>query len=317
VQTLYEALRKATESAQLAFNHDGSVTGVTTGLRSLDRRLDGLQPSDLMILPGRPSMGKTALAANIDVNAARRHAQTQGRERAAVGFFSLDMSGEQLGQRVLAEQSGISSDAMRKGQVQQGDFHRFAEITQQHAAVPLYIEPTSDLSIDAIRTRARRMKRQYGIGLLIIDYLQLLRGTDSLQARQNRTVEVSEITRGLKSIAKDLNIPVVALSQLSRDVEKREDKRPVFSDLRDSGAIEQDADVVCFMYREEYYLSRDEPRQKGEERDAAFIERHAGGENRLRDVANLAEVIIAKQRMGPIGVEKLSFNPELTRFTDL
>jgi replicative DNA helicase len=153
--------------------------------------------------------------------------------------------------------------------------------------------------------------------LLIIDYLQLLRGTDSLQARQNRTVEVSEITRGLKSIAKDLNIPVVALSQLSRDVEKREDKRPVFSDLRDSGAIEQDADVVCFMYREEYYLSRDEPRQKGEERDAAFIERHAGGENRLRDVANLAEVIIAKQRMGPIGVEKLSFNPELTRFTDL
>jgi replicative DNA helicase len=316
-QTLYEALRPAVESAQLAFNHDGGVTGVTTGLRNLDRRLGGLQPSDLMILAGRPSMVKTALAATIGVHAARRHAQTKGKEGAAVGFFSLDMSGEQLGQRVLAEQSGISSDAMRKGQVQQGDFHRFAEITQQHAAVPLYIEPTSDLSIDAIRTRARRMKRQYGIGLLIIDYLQLLRGTDSLQARQNRTVEVSEITRGLKSIAKDLNIPVVALSQLSRDVEKREDKRPVFSDLRDSGAIEQDADVVCFMYREEYYLSRDEPRQKGEERDAAFIERHAGGENRLRDVANLAEVIIAKQRMGPIGVEKLSFNPELTRFTDL
>jgi replicative DNA helicase len=193
-----------------------------------------------------------------------------------VGFFSLEMSGERLGQRVMAEQAGISSDAMRKGQVKQGDFHRFAEITQQHADVPFYIEPTSDLSIDAVRTRARRMKRQHGIGLLIIDYLQLLRGTDSLQARQNRTVEVSEITRGLKAAAKDLNIPMLALSQLSRDVEKREDKRLQLADLRDSGAIEQDADVVCFMYREEYYLSRDEPRQKGEERDTAFLERHAG-----------------------------------------
>jgi replicative DNA helicase len=206
---------------------------------------------------------------------------------------------------------------MRKGKVHARDFNRFAEITQQHATVPFYIEPTSDLSIDAIRTRARRMKRQYGIGLLIIDYLQLLRGTDSLQARQNRTVEVAEITRGLKAIAKDLNIPVLALSQLSRDVEKREDKRPMLADLRDSGAIEQDADVVCFMYREEYYLSRDEPRQRGEERDDTFLERHAGWQNRLQDVANIAEVIIAKQRMGPIGVERLHFNPELTRFTDL
>jgi replicative DNA helicase len=206
---------------------------------------------------------------------------------------------------------------MRKGQVQLGDFPRFVEITQQHAAVPLYIEPTSDLSIDAIRTRARRLKRQYGIGLLIIDYLQLLRGTDSQQARQSRTVEVSEITRGLKAAVKDFNIPVLALSQLSRDVEKREDKRLQLADLRDSGAIEQDADVVCFIYREEYYLSRDEPRQWGEERDQAFLERHAGWENRLKDVASIAEVIIAKQRMGPIGVEKLSFNPELTRFADL
>ena len=262
-------------------------------------------------------MGKTVLAANMGVNAARRHTQTGGREGAAVGFLSLEMSGEQLGQRVLAEQGRISSDAMRKGKVQEGDFHRFAEITQQHATVPFSIEPTSDLPIDAVRTRARRMKRQHGIGLLIIDYLQLLHGTDSLQARQNRTVEVSEITRGLKAIAKDLNIPVLALSQLSRDVEKREDKRPQLADLRDSGAIEQDADVVCFMYREEYYLSRDEPRQKGEEQDAAFLERHAGWENRLKEVANIAEVIIAKQRMEPIGVEKLSFNPELTRFTDL
>jgi replicative DNA helicase len=317
VQTLYDALRQAAASAQLAYNHDGGVTGVTTGLTSLDRRLGGLQPSDLIILAGRPSMGKTALAANIGVNAARRYAHTQGKEGAAVGFFSLEISGEQLGQRVLAEQSGVASDAMRKGKVHARDFNRFAEITQQHATVPFYIEPTSDLSIDAIRTRARRMKRQYGIGLLIIDYLQLLRGTDSLQARQNRTVEVAEITRGLKAIAKDLNIPVLALSQLSRDVEKREDKRPMLADLRDSGAIEQDADVVCFMYREEYYLSRDEPRQRGEERDDTFLERHAGWQNRLQDVANIAEVIIAKQRMGPIGVERLHFNPELTRFTDL
>jgi replicative DNA helicase len=254
VQTLDEALRQAAESAQLAFNHDGGVTGVTTGFRSLDRRLGGLQPSDLIILAGRPSMGKTALAAIIGVNAARRHVQTKGKEGVAVGFFSLEMSGEQLGQRVLPEQSGISSDAMRKGQVQQGDFHRFAEITQQHAAVPLYIKPTFDLLIDAIRTRARCLKRQYGIGLLIIDYLQLLRGTDSLQTRQNRAIEASEITRGLKSIAKDLNISVLALSQLSRDVEKREDKHLWLADLRGSGAIEQGADVVCFMYREEYYL---------------------------------------------------------------
>jgi replicative DNA helicase len=174
------------------------------------------------------------------------------------------VSGEQLGQRVLAEQSGISSDAMRKELVQKGDFHRFAEITQQHATVPLYIEPTSNPSTDAVRTRARRMKRQYGIGLLIIDYLQLLRATDySLQAHQNRTIEVSEITRGLKSIAKDLNIPVLVLSQLSRDVEKREDKRPMLSDLRGSGAIEHAADVVCFMYREDYYLSARSRGKKG------------------------------------------------------
>jgi replicative DNA helicase len=180
VQTLYEALRQAAASAQLACNHDGGVTGVTTGLASLDRRLGGLQPSDLIILAGRPGMGKSALAANIGVNAARRYAQTKGREGAAVGFFSLEMSGEQLGQRVLAEQAGISSDAMRKGQVKLGDFHRFAEITPQHASVPFSIEPTSEPSIDAICTRARRLKRQYGIGLLIIDSLQLLRGTDSL-----------------------------------------------------------------------------------------------------------------------------------------
>jgi replicative DNA helicase len=183
--------------------------------------------------------------------------------------------------------------------------------------VPLSIEPTSDLSVDTIRTRARRLKRQYGIGLLMIDYLQFLRGTDSLQAQKNHTVEVSEINRGLKAVAKDLSIPVLALSQLSPDVEKREDKRPMLSDLRDSGTTEQDADVVGFMYREEYYLSRDEPRQRGEERDEAFLERHAGWESHLRDVASIAEVIIAKQRMGPIGVQKLSFNPELTRFTDL
>jgi replicative DNA helicase len=219
--------------------------------------------------------------------------------------------------RVLAEQSGISSDAMRKGQVRARDFHSFAAITRQHADVPFYIETTSSLSVDALRTRARRMKRRHGTGLLIIDYLQLMRGTDSHQARQNRTIEVSEISRGLKGLAKDLDIPVLALSQLSRDVEKREDKRPHLSDLRESGSIEQDADVVCFLYREEYYLSRDEPKQRGEEGDAAFLDRLATWQKRLGEVANLTEVIIAKQRMGPIGVEKLYFNPELTRFTDL
>jgi replicative DNA helicase len=262
-------------------------------------------------------MGKTALATTIGVNAARRYAQTGGKEGTPVGFFSPEMSDEQLGQRVLAEQSGISSDLLRKGQVRAGDFNSFTAITQQHASVPFYIESTSNLSIDAVRTRARRMKRRHGIGLLIIDYLQLLRGSDSYQSRQNRTLEVSEITRGLKGVAKDLDIPVLALSQLSRDVEKREDKRPQLADLRDSGAIEQDADVVCFMYREEYYLSRDEPRQRGEEQDEAFTERYASWESRLREVENMTEVIIAKQRMGPIGVDKLYFHPELTRFTDL
>jgi replicative DNA helicase len=262
-------------------------------------------------------MGKTALATTIGVNAARRCQQTGGKEGAPVGFFSLEMSDEQLAMRVLAEQSGISSDAMRKGRVKPGDFHSFAAITQQHADVPFYIETTSSLTVDALRTRARRMKRQHNIGLLIVDYLQLMRGTDSHQASQNRTIEVSEITRGLKAVAKDLNIPVLALSQLSRDVEKREDKRPQLSDLRESGSIEQDADVVCFLYREEYYLSRDEPKQGGEEGDTAFLDRHASWEKRLGEVTNLTEVIIAKQRMGPIGIEKLCFNPELTQFTDL
>jgi len=314
ISTLYDAMRKALISAELAFNHDGGVTGVTTGLGSLDRRLGGLQPSDLIILAGRPSMGKTALATTIGVNAARRYAQTNGKEGAPVGFFSLEMSDEQLGQRVLAEQSEIASDLLRKGQVRAGDFRRFTEITQLHTDVPFYIEPASNLSIDAVRTRSRRLKREHGIGLIIIDYLQLLRANDT---RQNRTNEVAEITRGLKSIAKDLNVPVVALSQLSRDVEKREDKRPQLSDLRESGSIEQDADVVCFIYREEYYLSRETPSQKGEERDETFTERHANWEGRLREMANVAEVIIAKQRMGPIGIEKLHFNPELTRFSDL
>ncbi len=308
--SLRDSVKTAIDIAQKAYNTEGHVTGVTTGLRDMDAKLGGFQPSDLIILAGRPSMGKTALATNMAFNAAHAYAQSGGKEGAIVGFFSLEMSSDQLATRILADLSGISSDAIRKGNIREDDFRKFAEASQRLAQVPLYIDDTPALSISAIRTRARRLKRQHNLGLLVIDYLQLLTGTGSRQSTENRVMEVSEITRGLKAIAKELSIPVLALSQLSRAVEQREDKRPMLSDLRESGSIEQDADVVMFVYREEYYLARSAP-------DINDSEKYMRWQEKMDRVMNVAESIIAKQRHGPIGTVRMYFDGSLTRFKDL
>ncbi|MCB1556621.1 MAG: replicative DNA helicase [Alphaproteobacteria bacterium] len=315
--TLRDSVLTAIEIAETAYKSDGHVTGVTTGLTDLDQKLGGLHNSDLLILAGRPSMGKTALATNMAFNAAKRYAETGGAEGGRVGFFSLEMSADQLATRILADQSGISGDAIRKGNIGEDDFRRFVEASQILAQVPLYIDDTPALSIAAVRTRARRLKRQHGLELLVIDYLQLLQGSGSRQSETSRVNEISEITRGLKAIAKELQIPVLALSQLSRAVEQREDKRPQLSDLRESGSIEQDSDVVMFVYREEYYLSREEPSQRTSEGEEKYFERHEKWAQRLQETANTAEAIVAKQRHGPIGIVRLFFDPNLTRFGDL
>lgn len=307
--TLRDSVITAIAHAEKAFKTEGHVTGVTTGLLDMDKKLGGFQNSDLLILAGRPSMGKTALATNMAFNAAKRYAESGGAEGARVGFFSLEMSADQLATRILADQSGISGDAIRKGNIKQDDFRAFVEASQKLSQIPFYIDDVPALTIGAIRTRARRLKRQHGLDLLVIDYLQLLRGTGSRQSESNRVLEVSEITRGLKAIAKELQIPVLALSQLSRQVEQREDKRPQLSDLRESGSIEQDSDVVMFVYREEYYLSRAEP-EPG-------TEKHMKWQENMERSHNIGECIIAKQRHGPIGTVRLHFNPNLTRFSDL
>lgn len=315
--TLRDSIKVSIERAEKAFNTKGEVTGVTTCLKDLDAKLGGLHPSDLIILAGRPSMGKTALATNIAFNAAKTYAQSGGEEGAITAFFSLEMSHDQLTTRILADQSNISSDALRKGNITEAQFRDFAHASNALSSVPLYIDDTPALTIGAIRARSRRLKRKYGLGLIVIDYLQLLRGSGSRQSEQNRVLEVSEITRGLKALAKELEVPVLALSQLSRAVETREDKRPMLSDLRESGSIEQDSDVVMFVYREEYYLSREEPAQRGNESVEKFNERYANWSQRLQENANVAEAVIAKQRHGPIGIVKMFFDPNFTRFRDL
>ncbi len=307
--TLRDSVLVAIEHAEKAFKTEGHVTGVTSGLIDMDKKLGGFQNSDLLILAGRPSMGKTALATNMAFNAAKAYAESGGAEGAIVGFFSLEMSSDQLATRILADQSGVSGDDIRKGNIRQEDFRAFVEASQKLSQIPLYIDDTPALTIGAVRTKARRLKRQHGLGLLVIDYLQLLRGNGSRQSMENRVNEVSEITRGLKAIAKELQIPVIALSQLSRQVESREDKRPQLSDLRESGSIEQDSDVVMFVYREEYYLSRAEPEPGSE--------KHLKWQEACERAHNIGECIIAKQRHGPIGTVKMHFNPNLTRFSDL
>ena len=315
--TLRSSVLTAIEIAEKAYKSDSHVTGVTTGLNDLDQKLGGLHDSDLLIIAARPSMGKTSLAVNIAFNAAKAFAESGGKEGAITGFFSLEMSSDQLATRILADASGISGDAIRKGQIKEADFRRFVEASQKLSQVPLYIDDTPALTIGALRTRARRLKRQHGLDLLVIDYLQLLQGTGSRQSEGNRVLEISEITRGLKAIAKELQIPVIALSQLSRAVEQREDKRPMLSDLRESGSIEQDSDVVMFIYRREYYLSREEPQKKPGEDDVKFNDRYAQWQEGLAECANTAEIIVAKQRHGPIGTVRTFFDPNLTRFADL
>lgn len=314
--TLRDSVKIALEHAEIAYKSDSHVTGITTGLVDLDHKLGGLHNSDLLILAARPSMGKTSLAVNIAFNAAKAFAENKP-NGGRVGFFSLEMSADQLATRVLSEQSGISGDALRKGDIKQPDFVNLVQAANVLASVPLYIDDTPALTISQVRTRARRLKRQYGLELLIIDYLQLLQGSGTRQSEGNRVLEISEITRGLKAIAKELQIPVIALSQLSRAVEQREDKRPQLSDLRESGSIEQDADCVMFIYRREYYLSREQPEKKIGEDDSKFNDRYQGWQRDLEESANVADVILAKQRHGPIGTVSLYFDSNLTRFGDL
>jgi replicative DNA helicase len=307
--TLRDSVMVAIEHAEKAYQSDGGLTGVTSGLIDVDKKLGGFQNSDLLILAGRPSMGKTALVTNWAYNAAKAYAESGGKEGAVTAVFSLEMSSDQLASRMLASESGVFADKIRKGTIGQEDFRAFVEASQKMSQIPLYIDDTPALSISAVRTRARRLKRQHGLGLLIIDYLQLLRGTGSRQSSENRVLEVSEITRGLKAIAKELQIPVIALSQLSRAVEQREDKRPQLSDLRESGSIEQDADVVMFVYREEYYLSRAEPE--------VGSEKHMQWQERMEQAHNVGECIVAKARHGPIGSVRMHFDPNITKFSDL
>jgi replicative DNA helicase len=303
---------EAVDVANAAYMRGGGLAGIPTGLVDLDRMMGGLHPSDLIILAGRPSMGKTSLATNIAFNVARSFREGEKSdgtvEGGRVGFFSLEMSAEQLATRVLAEQSRVPSHLVRRGEMEEEQFRRFFDAAKELEKMPLYIDDTAALPIAQLAARARRLKRQKGLDALVVDYLQLVRGGG--RSSDNRVQEVSEITQGLKAIAKELNIPVIALSQLSRQVEQREDKRPQLSDLRESGSIEQDADVVLFVFREEYYREREKP----SETDAEAMEKW---QQVMSEVSGVAEVIIGKQRHGPIGAVELSFEGRFTRFGNL
>lgn len=304
------ALSEAIETARLAHKRDSHVVGITTGLKDMDQWLGGLHPSDLVILAGRPSMGKTALATNIGFNAALAYIEKNKDEGGPVAFFSLEMSAEQLATRLLAQESGISSDRIRRGAVKEDDFPTFINVSRKIGSIPLFIDDTPALSVTSIRSRARRLKRQHGLGLIVVDYLQLLQPPlGRSRSSDGRVQEISEISRSLKAIAKELEVPVLALSQLSRAVEQREDKRPQLADLRESGSIEQDADVVMFVYREEYYESRRMPPEDSE-KYPAWLEK-------MNKIHNIAEIIIAKQRHGPIGKVKLFYDGPLVKFGNL
>ncbi|WP_306151073.1 replicative DNA helicase [Roseovarius sp. MMSF_3281] len=311
-QSFLRAVTDAVNVANAAYQRDGGLAGVSTGLADMDKKLGGLHKSDLLILAGRPSMGKTSLATNIAFNVAkayRKGTMPDGTEGAVdggvVGFYSLEMSAEQLAGRVLAEASEISSHKIRQGDMDEGEFRRFVEAAKELESCPLFIDDTPALPIAQLAARARRLKRTHGLDLLIVDYLQLVRGTSD-----NRVQEIAEISMGLKAIAKELNIPVIALSQLSRQVESRDDKRPQLSDLRESGSIEQDADVVMFVFREEYYVEREKPSDEKLDEMAAWQER-------MSRLHGKAEVIIGKQRHGPIGTVELAFESQFTRFGNL
>ena len=300
-----EAMKQTIEMASAAYKNDEGIVGVPTGLKDLDDRLGGLHNSDLIIIAGRPSMGKTALATNIAFYAAKK-IQESGK-KSSVAFFSLEMSSEQLSTRILAEQSRIKSNDIRRGKISDEQFDKFIETSKNISELPLFIDETPAINIAALSNRARRIKRLFGLDMIVVDYIQLMRGT--FNNRDGRVQEISEITQGLKAIAKELSIPVVALSQLSRAVEQRDDKKPILADLRESGSIEQDADVVMFVYRESYYLKSKEPRP-------ATVE-HAEWQAKMNEVSHLAELIIGKQRHGPTGNISLEFEEMFTKFKDL
>ena len=299
-----EAMKQTIEMASAAYKNEGGIVGVPTGLRDLDDKLGGLHQSDLIIIAGRPSMGKTSLATNIAFNAAK-HVQDNGK-KSSIAFFSLEMSSEQLSTRILSEQARIASNDIRRGRISDEQFDQFLETSKNIAELPLFIDETPAISIAAMSNRARRIKRLHGLDMIVVDYIQLMRGTTF--NKDGRVQEISQITQGLKAIAKELGVPVVALSQLSRQVEQRDDHKPQLSDLRESGSIEQDADVVMFVYREGYYLQRKEPRE-------ATVE-HAEWQAKMNEVAHIAEVIIGKQRHGPIGKITLEFEERFTKFKD-
>ena len=299
-----EAMKQTIEMASAAYKNEEGIVGVPTGLRDLDDKLGGLHQSDLIIIAGRPSMGKTSLATNIAFNAAQK-LQDSGK-KSSIAFFSLEMSSEQLSTRIISEQSRISSNDIRRGKISDEQFDKFLETSKNIAELPLYIDETPAISIAAMSNRARRIKRLFGLDMIVVDYIQLMRGTTF--NKDGRVQEISQITQGLKAIAKELGVPVVALSQLSRQVEQRDDHKPQLADLRESGSIEQDADVVMFVYREGYYLQRKEPRE-------ATVE-HAEWQAKMNEVAHLAQIIIGKQRHGPIGNVTLEFEERFTKFKD-
>ena len=299
-----QALNYTIEMASNAYKNEEGIVGVPTGLTALDDRLGGMHNSDLLIIAGRPSMGKTALATNIAFHAAKK-LQLKG-TKSSIAFFSLEMSSEQLSTRILAEQSRIKSNDIRRGRISEEQFDKFIETSKNISELPLYIDETPAISIAAMSNRARRIKRLYGLDLVVVDYIQLMSASNT---RDGRVQEISEITKGLKALAKELSVPVLALSQLSRAVEQRDDKKPQLSDLRESGSIEQDADVVMFVYREAYYLEKLEPRP-------ATVE-HAEWQAKMNEVSNLAEIIIGKQRHGPTGNINVEFEAMFTKFRDI
>ncbi len=299
-----EAMKQTIEMASAAYKNEEGIVGVPTGLRDLDDRLGGLHNSDLIIIAGRPGMGKTALATNIAFYAAQK-LQDSGR-KSSIAFFSLEMSSEQLSTRILAEQSRIKSNDIRRGKISDEQFDKFIETSKNISELPLYIDETPAISIAAMSNRARRIKRLFGLDMIVVDYIQLMSG--SLNNRDGRVQEISQITQGLKAIAKELSIPVIALSQLSRQVEQRDNHKPLLSDLRESGSIEQDADVVMFVYREAYYLEAKEPQ-------AATVE-HAEWQAKMNEISTLAQIIIAKQRHGPTGNIEVEFEAMFTKFKD-
>ena len=314
-QEFGEALTTAIRMAEAAFKREGGLAGISSGLTDLDAKLGGLHPSDLLILAGRPAMGKTALATNIAFHVATAALKDPDLGRQVVAVFSLEMSAEQLATRILAEQTEISSEHIRRGELTTEDFQKLVAASQNLERAPLYVDDTPAITIATMRARARRLKRQQGLSLIIVDYLQLMRPSAGQRA-DNRVQEISMITQGLKAIAKELDVPVIALSQLSRAVEQREDKRPVLADLRESGSIEQDADVVMFVFREQYYLEKGEPTQRIEESDDKFHERHDQWKERCEASYGKAEVIIGKQRHGPTGTVTLHFEGATTRFSN-